>query len=532
VEPEPPQRPRPPRPRPRPATARQRRPASPRGGAGGRGRGPGGRRGFLIFIAASAVLILLFVSTGPGGDGTTASSAAGASPSATAGSPQVSAVLPPPGQGPIKHVVFLVKENRTFNNYFGTYPGAVGSTTGKTFDGKTVPIKPAQDVQPHDITHGFASGMYAIDGGKMDGFNIIKYGEDLSGYVQFERDGLPNYWAYADHFALADHFFTSMFGPTFPEHLYAIAADADGITDNKQSTDHPNSYCDDPTEHVPHFREDLSKRDVATIMKLENGAAQHIPDNLVKIAQYWEEIQACIDIPVLPDELTDAGVSWKYYANVNQWQNALQAIRHVRFGPEWKNVDTPESFIQDIHHEALPSVSWLIPPEAYNEHPGDAQDDPVSVCAGENWTVEQINAIMKSDYWPSTAIVVVWDDFGGFYDPVPPPHVDIMGYGPRTPALIISPYTRQGSSPDGGSVDHHVYDFSSVLAFIEHNWGLQPLAARDANADPLTGAFDFSGPPHLEKVILKLRKDCPYGTTLADLQPGSYDTRHYGVPYG
>ncbi|MFL5766918.1 MAG: alkaline phosphatase family protein, partial [Actinomycetota bacterium] len=249
-------------------------------------------------------------------------------------------------------------------------------------------------------------------------------------------------------------------------------------------------------------------------------------------AQYWEEIQACIDIPVLPDELTKAGVSWKYYANVNQWQNALQAIRHVRFGPEWRNVDTPESFIKDIHHEQLPSVSWLIPPEAYNEHPGDAKADPVSVCAGENWTVEQINAVMKSDYWASTAIIVVWDDFGGFYDPVAPPHVDIMGYGPRTPALIISPYTRQGSSADGGSIDHHTYDFSSVLAFIEHNWGLQPLSERDANADALTGAFDFSSPPHLDKVILPLRKDCPYGTTLADLHPGSYDIKHYGVPYG
>jgi phospholipase C len=482
-------------------------------------------------MAVCSVLIILLSTTGSGSGSTQASGeeagATGASPG-----PSAPASLPPPSQNPIKHVVFLIKENRTFNTYFGAYPGALGSTTGKTFDGKTVPITRAHDVQPHDITHGFASGMYAINGGAMNGFNIIKYGEDLSGYVQFHRAGIPNYWSYADNFTLADHFFTSMFGPTFPEHLYAIAADADGITDNKETTDHPNSYCDDPTEHVPHFREDLSKKDIRTIMQLENDAAQHIPDNLVKIAAYWEQIQACIDIPVLPDELTKAGIPWKYYANVNQWQNALQAIRHVRFGPEWQNVDTPESFIKDIHHEQLPAVSWLIPPEAYNEHPGNAKTDPVSVCAGENWTVEQINAIMKSDYWPSTAIVVVWDDFGGFYDPVPPPHVDIMGYGPRTPALIISPYTRQGSSPDGGSIDHSTYDFSSVLAFIEQSHGLQPLAARDANANPLTGAFDFNSPPHLQKVVLPLRKDCPYGTTLADLAPGSFDTTHFGVPYG
>jgi phospholipase C len=479
----------------------------------------------------SSLLIILLTTTSSGNGSTRASrEERGAN-----GSPRASAsasVLPPPSQNPIKHVVFLIKENRTFNNYFGSYPGAAGSTTGKTFDGKTVPIKPAHDIQPHDITHGFASGMYAINGGAMNGFNIIKYGEDLSGYVQFHRDGLPNYWSYADHFTLADHFFTSMYGPTFPEHIYAIAASANGITDNKETTDHPNSYCDDPTEHVPHFREDLSKKDIKTIMQLEEHAADKIPDNLIRIAQYWEQIQACIDIPVLPDELTKAGVPWKYYANVNQWQNALQAIRHVRFGPEWRNVDTPESFLKDIRHQQLPAVSWLIPPEAYNEHPGNAKTDPVSVCAGENWTVEQINAIMKSDYWPSTAIVVVWDDFGGFYDPVPPPHVDIMGYGPRTPALIISPYTREGSSAQGGSIDDHVYDFSSVLAFIEQSHGLDPLTERDANADPLSGAFDFSSPPHLAPVVLPLRKDCPYGSSLADLAPGSFDTRHYGVPYG
>jgi phospholipase C len=107
---------------------------------------------------------------------------------------------------------------------------------------------------------------------------------------------------------------------------------------------------------------------------------------------------------------------------------------------------------------------------------------------------------------------MVWDDFGGFYDHVDPPQYDIMGLGARSPALIMSPWTRRGSNPEGGSIDHHTYEFSSVLRFIEDIYGLAPLTKRDAQADPLTGAFDFSKPPDMHKLILPLRQDCPYGT--------------------
>lgn len=203
--------------------------------------------------------------------------------------------------------------------------------------------------------------------------------------------------------------------------------------------------------------------------------------------------------------------------------NALQAIRHDRNTPAvWSKVQDPENFIADIKDGKMPEVSWLIPPESYNEHPGDDDPNspsysPISVCAGENWTVNQINTVMDSPFWSSTAIVVVWDDFGGFYDPVKPPHYDVMGLGPRTPALIISPYTRAGGNPDGGSVDHTTYEFSSVLKFIEDLHGLKPLTDRDAQADPLSGAFDFTQPPRLDKLELPLRDDCPYGTDASEL---------------
>jgi len=122
--------------------------------------------------------------------------------------------------------------------------------------------------------------------------------------------------------------------------------------------------------------------------------------------------------------------------------------------------------------------------------------------------VQYLNAIFDSKAWRSTAVVIVWDDFGGFYDHVVPPHYDVMGLGPRTPALIISPYTLAGDNPDGGSIDPTVYEFSSVLRFIEDLHGLNPMTDRDAQASPLAGAFDFTQPPRLD--VPKLRERvCP-----------------------
>ena len=132
----------------------------------------------------------------------------------------------------------------------------------------------------------------------------------------------------------------------------------------------------------------------------------------------------------------------------------------------------------------------------------------------ENWTIQQLNGIMQSPYWSSTAVVVVWDDFGGFYDHVPPPHFDIMGLGPRTPALIISPWTKQGSNPNGGSIDHTTYEFSSVLRFIEDTFNVKPLTLRDKQADPLSEAFDFTHKPDDSTLVLPYRSTCPYGSDL------------------
>jgi phospholipase C len=162
----------------------------------------------------------------------------------------------------------------------------------------------------------------------------------------------------------------------------------------------------------------------------------------------------------------------------------------------WKRVRESDRFIPDVEAGRLPAVSWVIPPTPESDHP-----DLGTLCNGENWSVRTIDAIMRSPAWRSTAIFVTWDDFGGFYDHVPPPHVDIYGLGPRVPLLVIGPYARRRF------VFSETAEFSSVLRFIERLERLPALTDRDREANDLIGAFDFTQRP---RAPLPLRdRACP-----------------------
>jgi phospholipase C len=395
----------------------------------------------------------------------------------------------------IKHVVFIIKENRTFDHYFGKYPGADGAIRGEISTGETVPLTPAPDVMDHDLGHGFFDGLIGVNGGRMNGFDKVSNGHLMMGYTQFNRESLPAYWSYADSFVLGDRMFSSMYGPTFPEHLYTVAAQAGRVTTNKVTRGNlqPGGYCDDRAELVERFRK-LVARERREVIAAEDAV------NLDRVDDFWERVWPCFDFKVLPDVLSDEGISWRYYGN-SGFYSALLAIRHIRFSKHWgTDVVANERFMNDIRHERLAEVSWVLPGVGNDEHPGFGH----SVCKGENWTVRHVNAIMNSKYWPSTAIVITWDDFGGFYDHVPPPRYDIMGLGPRVPLVVISPWAKQGY------VDHTTYEFSSVLKFIETLHGLDPLTKRDRRADDMMGAFDFDSAvdPNDRKLILGERR-CP-----------------------
>ena len=162
----------------------------------------------------------------------------------------------------------------------------------------------------------------------------------------------------------------------------------------------------------------------------------------------------------------------------------------------WRKVVPESTFVGDSKSGRLPAVSWVTPPVGQSDHP------PASICGGENWTVELVDALEHSPQWRSTAVVLTWDDFGGFYDHVPPPHVDIYGLGPRVPAIVISPWARRGY------VDHTTLEFSSVLRLIEVLHGLPVLGPRDAVAHDMLEAFDFSQKPIPPRILHQ--RDCSH----------------------
>jgi phospholipase C len=447
---------------------------------------------------------------------TACTSASGEAPAGTTASPPPG---PPPGivsPGPaveaedevvelarrkIRHVVYLIKENRTFDHMFGRFPGADGATVGYTCDGREVPLLPAADDTPGP-NHSFQGGLRAINGGRMNCFDELDGGERLQSYVQFRAQDLPAYWTYAENYVLADRFFSSTYGPTGIEHLFTVGATTDGYTDHQRADPPgqfgtngiPREYCLDRTEWMWSFRLDMTPEEVEDALGLEERAEVGSLKN-----RYWFMREACTDLTILPDLLEEAGVSWRYYLGDNDYINTLALIEHAIFGPMADEVVTDDDFFTDLEDGRLPAVSWLIPDVEDSEHPAAA-----SMCAGENWTVEVMNAIMRSPEWRRTAVVITWDDFGGFYDHVPPPHVDLWGMGPRVPMLLISPWARQGH------IASDTLEFSSVLKMIETIWGLPSLTRRDRRASDMLHLFDFDGDP-APRTILP-RRDCSAGS--------------------
>jgi phospholipase C len=377
---------------------------------------------------------------------------------------------------PIKHVVFVVKENRTFDDLFGTFPGANGVSFGMDMGTRRPLIRGTAGRLPSDIPHCYRCAIQAWDHGKMDGFDQPPTGKWA--YSQLHRSQLPNYWHWAQRNVLFDGFFSSAFGPSFPNHLYTIAAQSAEARDNprRPPKSMSNTFgCDAPPEQ-----------------KVERYDSQgHVG-----------LVPPCFDFRTEGDVLNRAHIPWAYYAATERQRgyiwSAYTAIDRYRNDPaQWARYIRPvDSLLGDIAANKLPPVTWVTPRFELSDHPD------YSFCHGENWTTQVVDAVMRSKMWKDTAIFITWDDYGGFYDHVPPPDVDRMGFGFRVPLLVISPYAIEGK------VSHEEGEFSSVLRFMKDNWNLRPfLTNRDRQATPMMSAFDFSQAPRPPD-LLPLRKDC------------------------
>src|SRR5919109_2278865 len=294
----------------------------------------------------------------------------------------------------IEHIVFVIKENRTFDHLFGRFPGADGATQGRLCNGETVRLHRAEDSTP-DVGHSFTDGFRAINGGRMNCF-------ERPAYNQYLEEDIPNYWAYAREFVLADNFFSSIYGPTGIEHLWTFAAQSDRFTDHErpgQFATGQREFCDDPFEQMWSFRE-LSSGEERKAFRLEEGGGA----GAEKLRDLWTLRWPCTDVEVLPDLLERASLTWKEYRGENQWVQPLRIVRHVRFSRMWDNVVSDTEFLHDVEAGRLPAVSWLTPAFGLSDHP------PASICQGENWLVDVLNGLGASRYWANTAVVVTWDD--------------------------------------------------------------------------------------------------------------------------
>jgi phospholipase C len=360
---------------------------------------------------------------------------------------------------PIQHFVTLLQENHTYDNYFGMYPRGNGLPPNVC-----VPIHPrkphgrcvrpfhlgSNGVSPADPDHSSSTARLQFDHGHMNGFVSALDDRNQDGRLAMgyrNGDDLPYYWNLADQYVLYDRFFSSAMTGSFLNHIYWVSGG-------------PGPGLD----HLP-------------------------PHGFRHLTTIFDRLQA-------------AGVSWKFYVQnynphlnyrtVNQFPgNRASQVIWVPLLSIPRYLDTPSlrshiaplsQYYNDVLKGHLPAVSYIVP-SGPSEHP------PSSVESGQAFVRSLLNSLIASPDWKSSAFLLAYDDWGGWYDHVRPPQVDQYGYGFRVPALLVSPYAKRGF------IDNTTLDFTSILKFIEQNWSLKPLAGRDVHANSIATGFDFQQRP-------------------------------------
>ena len=374
----------------------------------------------------------------------------------------------------VKHVIVLIQENRSFDDFFATFPGADGARWGFNHTGRKVWLKKSV-LAFEDLEHAHYTFQKEYEQGRMNGFDTIQ--KILGKGIKVDAHNYPYryvdpvqiqpYWTLAKQYVLADHMFPTQSSGSFTAHQDLIAGGT-RVAPGESVIDFPTHGpwgCDAPG---------------GTVTSLITSRGQYLQD---------QGPFPCFAYPTLRDVLDARNVSWRYFTEAlhgagRAW-DAFDAIRVVRYSPEWTdNVINPQTAIfKTIKDGQLPAVSWVIPDAFDSDHPGNHRD------SGPSWVAQIVNAVGESSYWKSTVIIVVWDDWGGEFDHVAPPQIDAQGLGFRVPCLIISAYARKGF------VSHTQYEFGSILKFIEDNWNLDRLRTSDVRANSIIDAFDFNQKP-------------------------------------
>lgn len=400
----------------------------------------------------------------------------------------------------IKHVVIIIQENRSFDNLFHDFPGADSVDEGMSENGP-VTLHPVDLDYPADVDHQHRAFLTEYDHGKMDGFDHVmttpRQAPDFA-YAYVPREQVAPYWEMASQYTLADRMFQSNTGPSFPAHLYLVAGEALDVASNPNHLETTQFAwgCDSPAN----ARVDLLK-----------------PDGREVPGPY-----PCFNFPTLADDALSQGVTWRYYApgldSLGNIWSSFDADRHIRYSALWGNVVSPETrVLHDAIRGDLPGITWVVPSAQDSDHPfprrKTGEDVAVSGQYGPEWVASVVNAIGRGPLWRTTAIFVVWDDWGGWYDHVLPPQLDFMGLGPRVPLIVISPWAKRHY------VSHVQHEFGSLLKFAELTFDLPSLHTTDMRSDSLRDCFDFSQTPGRFVPISTMRRAAFFRAQTSDLPP-------------
>jgi phospholipase C len=419
--------------------------------------------------------------------------------------------IPPVGK--INHVVIIFQENRTPDNLFHDpvlmNRGADIASSGRTHDGTTVQLTPVSLVTQYDLGHSHASFLSAWDNGAMDGADLIPCQPSANcpthpQYHYVQDPLIQPYFTMAETYTFGDRMFQTNQGPSFPAHQYIVAGTS---AVSEKST---IFVAENPTNTLKNGLQWAGCLAPPGAQVATMDTSQPNPNTPESITN-----QLCNEHPALTDVLDTNNLSWKYYAPLEGsiW-TAPNGINHMCgpdrpppnashcIGAEWTSHVVIEGsgaqIVADIQNGQLPAVTWIIPDGGASDHPGGGG-------LGPSWVASIVNVIGQSQYWADTAIIVTWDDWGGWYDHVPPPSVrNSYEYGLRVPLIVISPYAKPAY------ISHVNHDFGSILKFIESMFGLPEIdpavGYADARSDNLSDCFNFNQTPLTFTVIA-----APYG---------------------
>jgi phospholipase C len=392
----------------------------------------------------------------------------------------------------IQNVVIIFQENRTPDNLFGSnpyfLPGVDIATNGINSQGQQIPLTPVPLANNYDLSHAHMAFVNMYDNGKMDGANKVAVSCAAGAqncppanpqfkYVDNSTGNLDPYFQLAEQYTFGDRMFQTNQGPSFPAHQFIISG-----------TSAPSSDSDLFAAENP-----------AGISNAGSDTGCTAPSNeFVKMidpsGSESSEMYPCFDHRTLNDYLDFRGISWRYYTpSAGSIWTGPNAIYHLRFGSDWDNdvVLNPSQVLTDISNGQLANVSWIIPAGQESDHARGNKG------LGPSWVASIVNAIGNSQYWDNTAIIITWDDWGGWYDHVAPSVINSYEYGFRVPLIVVSPYARQGY------VSHVTHDFGSILKFIEEVYQLPSLGYADEHADDLSDCFDFHRHNHFKTIRAK-----------------------------